>query len=120
MEAEWRIRERLIGEIERRIGERLNELDQWYDKFDARLDEMLKAVTAMVDVESNRESLVEEDDPIVQLRSLKQVSHIRSYIEAFDELNSRAGIEEDQALSIFLSGLVDEIGYRFVCLNQKH
>ncbi|XP_042024024.1 uncharacterized protein LOC121771308 [Salvia splendens] len=70
----------------------------------------------MVDVESNRESLVEEDDPlveeddlIVQLWSLKHVSHIRSYIEAFDELNSRAGIEEDQALSVFLSRLVDEI-----------
>ncbi|XP_042028720.1 uncharacterized protein LOC121775751 isoform X1 [Salvia splendens] len=122
MEAERRIGERLIEEAERRIGERLFELVQRQEKIDARCDKMLKAVTAikdrlqgsggataMVDVESSHESLVEEDDPIVQLRSLKQVSHVRSYIEAFATLNSKAGIQEDQALSLFVSGLVDEI-----------
>lgn len=71
--------------------------------------------TDMVDVESNNESFVEKDDSIVQLRSLKQVSYVRSYIEAFTILNSKASIQEDQALSLLLSGLVDEISVP-VCL----
>ncbi|KAF2289163.1 hypothetical protein GH714_029196 [Hevea brasiliensis] len=43
------------------------------------------------------------------LRNLKQVSSLQDYLDAFDEIYPKAGIREDQALSFFLSGLVDEL-----------
>ncbi|KAG6434184.1 hypothetical protein SASPL_105806 [Salvia splendens] len=76
-----KLRWRGISHVNKLIG-----LVQRQEKINARWDEMLKAVTsikdrlqgssgatAMVDVESNLESLVEEDDLIVQLRNMKKV-----------------------------------------------
>ncbi|KAF2283955.1 hypothetical protein GH714_017567 [Hevea brasiliensis] len=49
------------------------------------------------------------EDPLADLRNLKQVSSLQDYLDAFDEIYPKAGIREDQALSFFLSGLVDEL-----------
>ncbi|XP_042044219.1 uncharacterized protein LOC121789968 [Salvia splendens] len=49
------------------------------------------------------------EDPLADLRNLKQKGTLQSYMDTFDELYPRAGIREDQALSFFLSGLIDEL-----------
>lgn len=49
------------------------------------------------------------EDPLVDLRNLKQRGTLQIYMDEFDELYSRAGIRENQALSFFLSGLMDEL-----------
>ncbi|XP_042032392.1 uncharacterized protein LOC121779117 [Salvia splendens] len=49
------------------------------------------------------------EDPLADLRNLKQKGTLQSYMDTFDELYPRASIREDQALSFFLSGLIDEL-----------
>ncbi|KAF2305026.1 hypothetical protein GH714_001150 [Hevea brasiliensis] len=49
------------------------------------------------------------EDPLADLRNLRQVNTLQEYLDSFDELYPKAGIREDQALSFFLSGLVDEL-----------
>ncbi|XP_042032325.1 uncharacterized protein LOC121779040 [Salvia splendens] len=49
------------------------------------------------------------EDPLADLRNLKQKGTLHSYMDTFDELYPRVGIREDQALSFFLSGLIDEL-----------
>ncbi|XP_042065679.1 uncharacterized protein LOC121809207 [Salvia splendens] len=49
------------------------------------------------------------EDPLADLRNLKQKGTLQDYMDIFDELYPRAGIREDQALSFFLSGLIDEL-----------
>ncbi|KAF2311234.1 hypothetical protein GH714_021109 [Hevea brasiliensis] len=41
------------------------------------------------------------EDPLADLRNLKQVSSLQDYLDAFDEIYPKAGIREDQALSFF-------------------
>lgn len=48
-------------------------------------------------------------DPLSELRNLKQVGTIEEYLDAFDELFAKVDIREDQAISFFLSGLIDEL-----------
>ena len=49
------------------------------------------------------------DDPIADLRNLRQTGSLQSYMDEFDELYPRADIKESHALSFFLSGLIDEL-----------
>lgn len=49
------------------------------------------------------------DDPLAELRNLWQTGTLQAYMDAFDEICPRTGIREDQALSLFLSGLVAEL-----------
>lgn len=49
------------------------------------------------------------DDPLAKLRNLRQTGTLQAYMDAFDEICPRTGIREDQALSLFLSGLVAEL-----------
>ena len=49
------------------------------------------------------------EDLLADLRNLKQKGTLQDYMDTFDELYPRAGIREDQALSFFLSGLIDEL-----------
>lgn len=49
------------------------------------------------------------EDPLADLRNLKQNGTLHDYMDAFDEMYPRTGIREDQAMSFFLSGLVDEL-----------
>lgn len=49
------------------------------------------------------------EDPLSDIRNLKQTGTLHDYMDVFDELYPRAGIREDQALSFFLSGLIDEL-----------
>ncbi|KAF2311626.1 hypothetical protein GH714_025327 [Hevea brasiliensis] len=48
------------------------------------------------------------DDLLADLKNLKQTGTLQDYF-AFDALYPKVGIREDQALSFFLSGLVDEL-----------
>ena len=49
------------------------------------------------------------DDPLAELRNLKQTDSLQDYLNAFDELYPKAGITEKQSLSFFLSRLNDEL-----------
>ncbi|KAF2308260.1 hypothetical protein GH714_039597 [Hevea brasiliensis] len=51
----------------------------------------------------------EFDDPLAELKNLKQVQILQEYLDAFYALYPKTGIREDQALSFFLSGLNDEL-----------
>ncbi|KAF2284477.1 hypothetical protein GH714_025524 [Hevea brasiliensis] len=49
------------------------------------------------------------DDPLAELKNLKQTQGLQEYLDTFDALYPKAGVREDQALSFFLSGLIDEL-----------
>ncbi|WKA01485.1 hypothetical protein VitviT2T_019765 [Vitis vinifera] len=49
------------------------------------------------------------DDPIADLRNLRQTGSLQSYMDEFDELYPIADIKESHAFSFFLSGLIDEL-----------
>ena len=49
------------------------------------------------------------DDPLADFQNLWQIRSLQSYMEEFDELYPREEVKESQALSFFLSGLVDEL-----------
>ncbi|KAF2301132.1 hypothetical protein GH714_020360 [Hevea brasiliensis] len=49
------------------------------------------------------------DDPLAELKNLKQTHGLEEYLDTFDALYPKAGVREDQALSFFLSGLIDEL-----------
>ncbi|XP_042054452.1 uncharacterized protein LOC121799175 [Salvia splendens] len=65
------------------------------------------------------------EDPLADLRNLKQKGTLQLYMDQFDEIYPRTGIREDQALSFFLSGLVDELQmpvrmFRPKCLAEAY
>ncbi|KAF2297563.1 hypothetical protein GH714_038717 [Hevea brasiliensis] len=45
------------------------------------------------------------EDPLADLRNLKQVSSLQDYLDAFDEIYPKAGLRKDQALSFLSFGL---------------
>lgn len=49
------------------------------------------------------------DDPLADMKNLKQADSLQHYLDCFDELCPRTGICEDQAFSFFLTGLIDEL-----------
>lgn len=49
------------------------------------------------------------DNPLADLRNLKQVSILQQYLNAFEVLYLTIRIREDQDLSFFLSGLKDSL-----------
>ncbi|KAF2289731.1 hypothetical protein GH714_038384 [Hevea brasiliensis] len=49
------------------------------------------------------------DDPLAELKNLKQTHGLQEYLDTFDALYPKARVREDQALSFFLSGLIDEL-----------
>ncbi|KAF2292068.1 hypothetical protein GH714_006985 [Hevea brasiliensis] len=75
----------------------------------------MKGAGAYVDWEGYRQGLRARfgaqifNDPLVDLKNLKQSGLLQEYLDAFDLLYSKAGIKEDQALSFFLSRPVDEL-----------
>lgn len=49
------------------------------------------------------------EDPLGDLKNLKQVRSLQEYLNSFDELYLRARINEDEAFSFFLAGLTDAL-----------
>ncbi|GJU22459.1 reverse transcriptase [Tanacetum coccineum] len=49
------------------------------------------------------------DDPLGEVKKLKQTSIVQDYIDAFDRLLYRINLPEDQCISFFLVGLSNEI-----------
>ena len=45
------------------------------------------------------------DDPMAEMKKLKQTGSLQSYLMAFDSLLDKAQLNEEQALSCFLAGL---------------
>ena len=56
-----------------------------------------------------RFSLLAYDDPIAEMKKLKQTGTLQEYLVAFDSLLDRAQLREEQALSCFLAGLKHDI-----------
>lgn len=50
-------------------------------------------------------------DPIAELKQLEQVGTLETYLDKFDEILNRLDLCEDYAVSLFLSGLKEEIRY---------
>ncbi|KAF2294068.1 hypothetical protein GH714_007233 [Hevea brasiliensis] len=49
------------------------------------------------------------EDPLEDLKNLKQESILQDCMDSLEQLYSKAGIQEGEGLSYFLSGLVDEL-----------
>lgn len=58
------------------------------------------------------------DDLLTNLKNLKKVDALQHYLDRFNELYPRTGIREDQALSFFLTRLVDEL-QMLVCMFKS-
>lgn len=50
------------------------------------------------------------DDPMSDLKDLKQVTPIQDYVNLFDQLLTRVELNEEYVASCFLRGLKPEIG----------
>nr|GFA94747.1 gypsy/Ty3 retroelement polyprotein [Tanacetum cinerariifolium] len=50
------------------------------------------------------------DDPIVELKNLKQTGSVQTYQEAFEALLNRVDLPEPVAVSMFMRGLKPEVG----------
>ncbi|GJW60291.1 gypsy/ty3 retroelement polyprotein [Tanacetum coccineum] len=49
------------------------------------------------------------DDPLGEVKKLKQTNQVQEYIDAFDRLLCRINLDEDHCISFFLAGLNSEI-----------
>ncbi|GJV76968.1 retrotransposon-related protein [Tanacetum coccineum] len=49
------------------------------------------------------------DDPMAEIKNLRQVGNIEEYQNAFDKLNSRVDLPEEQQISFYIAGLQKEI-----------
>ena len=49
------------------------------------------------------------DDPLMELKKLKQDSSVKEYQEKFEDLLNRVELSEKHAISLFLGGLKNEI-----------
>lgn len=49
------------------------------------------------------------DNPVAELRNLRQTNSLQEYINAFDRLYLRANIREENSLSSFLNELSNEL-----------
>ncbi|XP_070022382.1 uncharacterized protein [Nicotiana sylvestris] len=51
------------------------------------------------------------DDPMGDLKDLRQVSSVQDYVDLFDELLTRVELSEEYVVSCFIRGLKPEIGF---------
>jgi hypothetical protein len=49
------------------------------------------------------------DDPLSEIKKLKQTGNVQDYIDAFDKLMCRIELEDEQCMSFFMAGLSSEI-----------
>ncbi|KAK8951688.1 hypothetical protein KSP39_PZI004152 [Platanthera zijinensis] len=59
------------------------------------------------------------DDPMSDLKNLRQTGSVQAYVDAFDVLLHRVDISEDYAISLFLPGLKDEIEFAVRMFHPK-
>ncbi|GJT76662.1 hypothetical protein Tco_1043387 [Tanacetum coccineum] len=49
------------------------------------------------------------DDPLAEIKKLKQTGSVQQYIDAYDKLLCRVKLQDKQAMSFFIAGLQSEI-----------
>ncbi|GKA83072.1 gypsy/ty3 retroelement polyprotein [Tanacetum coccineum] len=49
------------------------------------------------------------DDPLAEIKNLKQTGSVQQYIDAYDRLLCRVELQDEQAMSFFIAGLQSEI-----------
>ncbi|XP_075076397.1 uncharacterized protein LOC142163045 [Nicotiana tabacum] len=59
------------------------------------------------------------DDPMGDLKDLRQVSSVQDYVDLFDELLTRVKLSEDYVVSCFIRGLKPEIGLPIKMLSPR-
>ena len=59
------------------------------------------------------------EDPMAEIKKLKQTGGLQEYVRAFDMLLDRTHLGEDQALSCFLAGLKHEVEMLVRMFNPK-
>ena len=57
------------------------------------------------------------DDPLMELKKLKQDNSVKEYQEKFEDLLNRVELSEKHAISLFLGGLKNEISIQIRCLH---
>lgn len=82
---------------------------QWHQSFMKTKDDMVLSWEEYIASMRARFGHYAYDDPIADLKNLKQVYLLQHYLDKFDELYLKTSIKEDQALSFFLTRLVDEL-----------
>ncbi|KAF2323166.1 hypothetical protein GH714_033801 [Hevea brasiliensis] len=79
---------------------------------DMKSQDFLQKFTVMMQELEQRtggESTKAREDPVEDLKNLKQEFTLQDYWNSFNQLYSKARIQEEKALNFFLSGLVDEL-----------
>ncbi|GKC26260.1 gypsy/ty3 retroelement polyprotein [Tanacetum coccineum] len=49
------------------------------------------------------------DDPLAEIKKLKQTGSVQQYIDAYDRLLCKVKLQDEQAMSFFIAGLQSEI-----------
>lgn len=87
------------------FGKALN----WHKQFVKRHGENVAWVEYEAQVKQRFESVFE--DPIAQLKNLKQTTNVQVYQESFEALLNKVDLPESYTISLFIGGLKEEIAH---------
>ncbi|GKA89722.1 retrotransposon-related protein, partial [Tanacetum coccineum] len=87
------------------FGKALN----WHKHFMSKFREVVTWEVYQIQVKKRFESIFE--DLVVELKNLKQTTNVQVYQDSFEELLNKVELTNDYAISLFIGGLKEEIGY---------
>ncbi|GJZ55414.1 reverse transcriptase [Tanacetum coccineum] len=87
------------------FGKALN----WHKHFMSKFGEVMTWDVYQTHVKKRFESVFE--DPVVELKNLKQTTTVQGYQDFFEELLNKVDINEPYSVSLFIGGLKEEIAY---------
>ncbi|KAF2306753.1 hypothetical protein GH714_021156 [Hevea brasiliensis] len=102
----------LRKEAEQRHQEALGEIKTLLNGLSLRNMEIASNVT-------QEEPTGAMEDPLEDIKNLKQESILQDYMDSFEQLYSKLGIQKGKGLSFFLSGLVDQLQISVRMFNPR-
>ncbi|GJV33331.1 reverse transcriptase [Tanacetum coccineum] len=87
------------------FGKALN----WHKHFMSKFGEVVTWEVYQIQVKKRFESVFE--DPVVELKNLKQTISVQVYEDSFEELLNKVDLTDAYAISLFIRGLKEEIAY---------
>ncbi|GKA04503.1 retrotransposon-related protein [Tanacetum coccineum] len=85
------------------FGKALN----WHKHFMSKFGEVVTWEVYQIQVKKRFESVFE--DPVVELKNLKQTINVQVYQDSFEELLNKVELSEAYAVSLFIGGLKESI-----------
>nr|GEU62439.1 hypothetical protein [Tanacetum cinerariifolium] len=79
----------------------------WHKQFVKKYGENVEWIVYEREVQKRFDSIFE--DPVVELKNLKQVTTVQLYLEQFEALMNKVELSEAYAVSLFIGGLKDAI-----------